>query len=109
MYQLLDYYVFFSFSTKNYRNLNFSSFFVTAHKCMWTITNYFLLNLTLSDLLMATFNMIPSFLFMRDRSTTINDYGSRQRRKKSVKSLTLVFSTLTASIINDSGSPVSHE
>ena len=40
---------------------------IAAHKCMWTITNYFLLNLTLSDLLMATFNMIPSFIFMRDR------------------------------------------
>ena len=40
---------------------------ISAHKCMWTITNYFLFNLTLSDLLMATFNMIPSFIFMRDR------------------------------------------
>ena len=44
------------------------SYEIAAHKCMWTITNYFLLNLTLSDLLMSTLNMIPSFLFMRDRS-----------------------------------------
>ena len=28
---------------------------------------YFLVNLTLADLLMSTLNCIPSFLFMRDR------------------------------------------
>ena len=34
---------------------------------MWTVTNYFLLNLTVSDLLISTLNCIPSFIFMRDR------------------------------------------
>ena len=35
---------------------------------MWSITNYFLVNLTLVDLMMSIFNCIPSFIFMRDRS-----------------------------------------
>ena len=34
---------------------------------MWSITNYFLVNLTLTDLMMSIFNCIPSFIFMRDR------------------------------------------
>ena len=34
---------------------------------MWTVTNYFLLSLTISDLLISTINCIPSFIFMRDR------------------------------------------
>ena len=34
---------------------------------MWSVTNYFLLNLTLADILMATFNCIFSFIYMRDR------------------------------------------
>ena len=34
---------------------------------MWTVTNYFLLTLTVSDLLISTINCIPSFIFMRDR------------------------------------------
>ena len=42
-------------------------FLLTAHREMWSITNYFLLNLTVADLLMATINCFPSFLFMRDR------------------------------------------
>ena len=40
---------------------------VTAHRRMWSVTNYFLLNLTLADLLMATFNCTVSFIYMRDR------------------------------------------
>ena len=40
---------------------------VAAHRSMWTVTNYFLLNLTVSDIMMATFNCIPSFIYMRDR------------------------------------------
>ena len=35
---------------------------------MWSVTNYFLVNLTLADLMMSIFNCIPSFIFMRDRS-----------------------------------------
>ena len=38
-----------------------------AHKEMWTVTNYFLLSLTISDLLISTLNCIPSFIFMRDQ------------------------------------------
>ena len=34
---------------------------------MWSVTNYFLLNLTLADILMATLNCIFSFIYMRDR------------------------------------------
>ena len=34
---------------------------------MWRVTNYFLVNLTLADLMMSILNCIPSFIFMRDR------------------------------------------
>ena len=34
---------------------------------MWSVTNYFLVNLTAADLMMSIFNCIPSFIFMRDR------------------------------------------
>ena len=34
---------------------------------MWSVTNYFLLNLTFADILMATLNCIFSFIYMRDR------------------------------------------
>ena len=40
---------------------------IAAHRAMWSITNYFLVNLTLTDLMMSIFNCIPSFIFMRDR------------------------------------------
>ena len=42
-------------------------FCISAHRGMWSVTNYFLFNLTLADLMMATLNCIPSFIFMRDR------------------------------------------
>ena len=38
-----------------------------AHRAMWSVTNYFLVNLTIADLMMSTLNCIPSFIFMRDR------------------------------------------
>ena len=44
----------------------------SAHKSMWTITNYFLLNLTIADIMMAMFNCIPSFIYMRDRYLNYN-------------------------------------
>ena len=34
---------------------------------MWSVTNYFLLNLTIADVMMATLNTIFSFIYMRDR------------------------------------------
>ena len=34
---------------------------------MWSVTNYFLLNLTMADILMVTLNCIFSFIYMRDR------------------------------------------
>ena len=40
---------------------------VVGHKRMWSTTNYYLLNLTMADIMMATLNCIFSFIFMRDR------------------------------------------
>ena len=34
---------------------------------MWSVTNYFLVNLAATDVLMATFNCVFSFIYMRDR------------------------------------------
>ena len=45
--------------------IQFPSFL--AHRTMWSVTNYFLVNLTLADLMMSILNCIPSFIFMRDR------------------------------------------
>ena len=46
---------------------------------MWSVTNYFLVNLTLADLLMSTLNCIPSFIFMRDRSVRDHQQGNMFR------------------------------
>jgi hypothetical protein len=40
---------------------------------MWSTTNYYLLNLTMADIMMATLNCIFSFIFMRDRSDAIKN------------------------------------
>ena len=42
--------------------------YISAHRSMWSVTNYFLVNLTMSDILLATLNCIFSFVFMRDRT-----------------------------------------
>ena len=42
-------------------------YFWKGHKRMWSVTNYYLLNLTMADIMMATLNCIFSFIFMRDR------------------------------------------
>ena len=41
--------------------------YCSAHRRMWSVTNYFLLNLTIADVMMATLNTIFSFIYMRDR------------------------------------------
>ena len=38
-----------------------------GHRQMWSSTNYFLVNLSVVDLLMALLNTIFNFIFMRDR------------------------------------------
>ena len=40
---------------------------IPAHRRMWSVTNFFLINLTMADILMATLNCIFSFIYMRDR------------------------------------------
>ena len=35
---------------------------------MWSVTNYFLLNLSVADIMMASLNTSVSFIYMRDRS-----------------------------------------
>merc|ERR1711953_1664919 len=40
---------------------------VSAHRRMWSVTNYFLLNLSVADILMASLNCSVSFIYMRDR------------------------------------------
>ena len=42
-------------------------FVLPAHRRMRNVTNYFLVNLAVADLGMATLNCIPGFIFMRDR------------------------------------------
>jgi len=39
---------------------------VLAHRRMRSVTNYFLVNLALADIGMATLNCIPNFIYMRD-------------------------------------------
>ena len=36
---------------------------ILAHKTMWSVPNYFLLNLTIADLLMAALNCVPRFFY----------------------------------------------
>lgn len=61
----------FSWPIKNYISIilalliHFLSF-VTAHRRMRTTTNYFLVNLSISDLLMSLFNCIFNFTYMLD-------------------------------------------
>ena len=55
-------------SIRNFlRRFKAISFKMSAHRRMWSLTNYFLVNLAIADLGMATLNCIPSFIFMRDR------------------------------------------
>lgn len=55
--------------------------FESAHRAMWSVTNYFLVNLTIADLMMSIFNCIPSFIFMRDRSDNCLSEGSPDSRQ----------------------------
>ncbi|CAB4059311.1 TACR3 [Lepeophtheirus salmonis] len=66
---------------------------VLAHRRMWSITNYFLVNMSLADLLMTVFNTTFNFVHMRDKDwpfgslyCSINNFVSNL--------------TVTASVIN---------
>ena len=55
---------------------------------MWSVTNYFLLNLAVADILMATFNCIFSFIYMRDRSVSSHLSDIRLSHLKNILSIT---------------------
>lgn len=51
-----------------YCALMFDMCVLSAHRRMRTVTNYFLVNLSVADLLMAVFNCIFNFVYMLNRS-----------------------------------------
>ena len=53
---------------------------------MWSVTNYFLVNLTLADLMMSILNCIPSFIFMRDRYIVYILYSVVTQDKEAARS-----------------------
>lgn len=57
-----------------------------AHRRMRTVTNYFLLNLSVSDLLMAVLNCVFNFIFMIDS-------GMKDSREHDWKFFFLFFSS----------------
>ena len=42
---------------------------ILAHKTMWSVPNYFLLNLTIADLLMAALNCVPRFFYQTKQAS----------------------------------------
>ena len=58
-----------------------------AHRRMWSVTNYFLLNLTIADVMMATLNTIFSFIYMRDRFASDWGFGDDHPHLNTIFSL----------------------
>ena len=50
---------------------------------MRSVTNYFLVNLALADIGMATLNCIPNFIYMRDRWAVGSSASKSSIRSKS--------------------------
>ena len=50
-----------------YRNRYIYNFLTTGHRRMQNVTNYFLVNLSLADLMMSCLNTIFNFIFMKSR------------------------------------------
>ena len=46
----------------------------SGHRKMWTSTNYFLVNLSLTDLLMTILNGLFNFIYMRDNHWPFGDF-----------------------------------
>ena len=65
---------------------------------MWSVTNYFLVNLTLADLMMATLNCIPSFIFMRDRLETYYFLNAEIWKRSNMKFLCLTKKTADTTV-----------
>ena len=75
---------------------NFGSCF-SGHKRMWTSTNYFLVNLSFTDLLMTILNGLFNFIYMRDNDwpfgsvyCTINNFVAYYTVIASVLTLTAI-------------------
>ena len=49
-------------------------FVFLGHRKMWTSTNYFLVNLSLTDLLMTILNGLFNFIYMRDNHWPFGDF-----------------------------------
>lgn len=72
---------------------------ILAHRTMWSVTNYFLVNVTVADLLMSTLNCIPSFIFMRDRVWIFGFYYCKINNFVSYMTVSLnVFTLLAISV-----------
>ena len=68
-----------------------------GHKRMWTSTNYFLVNLSFTDLLMTILNGLFNFIYMRDNDwpfgsvyCTINNFVAYYTVIASVLTLTAI-------------------
>jgi hypothetical protein len=47
-------------------------FFLLAHRRMRNVTNYFLVNLSMADLMMSVMNTVFNFIFMKNRQEQEN-------------------------------------
>merc|ERR1719507_2633113 len=69
---------------------------VLAHRRMRNVTNYFLVNLAVADLGMATLNCIPSFISMRDRQWIFGSFYCRLNSFTSCFTVSISVFTLLA-------------